>query len=329
MNLVYKIHKRNAGLSYDIAEGRKILDTANITINKIPIKIRNIDVSFDPLVLYDIKKVFLETYRVPDGIREIGPEAFSELNVKTIIIPPSVKQIYEYAFRNSTVEIVIFEDGPEDLFVHNCSFLDCKNLKTLKLPARLTKISGSSFEGCENLSEIEILDSEYVFINDYFSKSNGIYDDWSRLVLGCKGTKLDFSFCEEIEMNAFVSTNKSFVIPKNIIRIRVEAFRKCKMLEEVKIEGTDSIETRCFFGCENLKKVIINQDVKKIEVDSFSICDNLEEIYANSIQCAISPYAFQRSTKKIKIYVKKDLDLAIKKNERLIESGWVEFLRLP
>ena len=124
MNLVYKIHKRNAGLSYDIAEGRKILDTANITINKIPIKIRNIDVSFDPLVLYDIKKVFLETYRVPDGIREIGPEAFSELNVKTIIIPPSVKQIYEYAFRNSTVEIVIFEDGPEDLFVHNCSFLD-------------------------------------------------------------------------------------------------------------------------------------------------------------------------------------------------------------
>jgi lactocepin len=74
---------------------------------------------------------------IPDqlGIIEIGKEAFADSPVQYITIPPTVKIIESYAFKN------------------------CKQLYSVNLPDSVTHIKDHAFFGCSNLNRIKLPES--------------------------------------------------------------------------------------------------------------------------------------------------------------------------
>mgnify|MGYP003752597829 CR=1 FL=1 len=129
-------------------------------------------------------------------ITSIEPSTFSFNesggNLKTIIIPKSVKKIGDYAFAHSkNLTEVIFEEGSELEIIGTCAFLDNVNLsqfvipekvkiigsqaflnaskiETLYIPKNVEKIEDAAFDGTINLKEVLFEDNiKLKFIGDY------------------------------------------------------------------------------------------------------------------------------------------------------------------
>ena len=92
---------------------------------------------------------------IPEGVKEIGEQAFIWSKSKKIIVPPSVTKIGETAFMfcENLEDIVLPESIVE---IGNNAFNMCKNLQSVSLPKNITTIEGHTFCDCENLKEITI-----------------------------------------------------------------------------------------------------------------------------------------------------------------------------
>ena len=82
-----------------------------------------------------------ESYTINDGVMYIGSEAFEYcVNLKSVIIPNSVKSIEAYAF------------------------IGCANLRSVTIPDSVTQIDREAFENCQNLMSVTIPSSvEYIY----------------------------------------------------------------------------------------------------------------------------------------------------------------------
>ena len=75
----------------------------------------------------------IETVRILEGIREIGPGTFRGLiKIREIRLPENLEKIGRETFR------------------------DCTGLETICLPEGLTEIGYSAFEGCTNLKSVTV-----------------------------------------------------------------------------------------------------------------------------------------------------------------------------
>ena len=127
----------------------------------------------DPLAIYDYNEpdesycsdngeYFLHCSRdarrknVPDGVKEIGHEAFSDCKyLKSVSIPKSVEVIHKKAFAKciALTKIVI----PEGVsIIKYGAFGGCSNLISISLPKSLTIVEGNAFTYCNSLKEIII-----------------------------------------------------------------------------------------------------------------------------------------------------------------------------
>ena len=113
-------------------------------------------------------------YRIPDNVEVIDSGAFYESSLSRIIIPLSVFEIKDYAFKGcsnlSNVELSnnIKEIGFEVFYgcsslkeviipngvstIDTWTFLDCVNLKTIIIPDSVTNIDPMAFMGCSKLT---------------------------------------------------------------------------------------------------------------------------------------------------------------------------------
>lgn len=96
-------------------------------------------------------------------VNEIGKGAFAAKNnsdpplIEQVMIPDTVKKMGEGAFSRSGVRSVVFGDGVKD--IHKESFLLCRRLEYVRLPAGLMSVGESAFRLCENLRYIILPDS--------------------------------------------------------------------------------------------------------------------------------------------------------------------------
>ena len=70
-----------------------------------------------------------EIYRVPDGVEEIGEDAFENYELKTLVLPAGLVEIVQYAFF-------------------------CPNLETLYVPVSLKRVCLKAFGNCGSLKQI-------------------------------------------------------------------------------------------------------------------------------------------------------------------------------
>ena len=179
---------------------------------------------------------------LPETVTAIGEGAFADLSgLKTIIIPGTVKEIRQNAFRNNAdLETVILQEGVEVIGAR--AFSDCTNLKNIELPESLIEIGESAFFRCSSINNI-IIPSKIEVINAY-----------------------TFYYCTSL-------TN--IELPDGLQTIGIGSFQNCTSLEEIYIPGSvNSINGTAFMNCTSLNNIEVasgNQHYKYDEASGMLI----------------------------------------------------------
>jgi hypothetical protein len=121
----------------------------------------------------------LTSVNIPEGITEIGNFAFANCPLTTITLPQSLETIGWKAFMNTKITAITI---PAITKIGEAVFMNCYNLRTVKLtegiekiskemfyhcweltaitlPASIKEIDVSAFEGCRNMVTVDIPDS--------------------------------------------------------------------------------------------------------------------------------------------------------------------------
>ena len=95
----------------------------------------------------------------------------------------------------------------------------------------------------------------------------------------------------------------SFVVPDNILTIGNAAFYNCEKLEEIKLnKNLETIGSKVFAYCFNLKNIEIPDKVKRIDKGTFCGCSKLESISIGKNLNYIEEQAFENCGKLKNIY---------------------------
>ncbi|WP_044975278.1 leucine-rich repeat domain-containing protein [Ruminococcus sp. HUN007] len=228
---------------------------------------------------------------IPEGITEIGEDAFRDCSeIKIVVIPDTVTIIGESAFRNCSglIKLKLPDSITE---IGGCAFRKCSGLTEVVLPPLLKELRHDLFDECANLKKVVIPDGVEklwggVFHNCYNLKEVNIPE--SVTVIGgatfyrCNNLEEIFipDDVTEIYQGAFTCCiNLSKIhLPKKLKSIENEMFYCCEKLREVVIpDGVDSIDEKAFFR-SGLERIVIPDSVKYIGWDAFCECKALRSI---------------------------------------------------
>ena len=108
---------------------------------------------------------------VPNGVKKIGAGAFSDKSVEYVVLPETVEEIGERAFKSclklSAVAI------PSSLKrIRKYAFAGCNALVEMIFPMSLERIEGFAFHGCYHLSKVLLSTSTVLDESVFFSTNN-------------------------------------------------------------------------------------------------------------------------------------------------------------
>ena len=284
----YKIKKKDVLIC--AADYEKFPETSKIELNNINLNIhglfrketrRNSEYN-------SLSGIHKEVYEIPRGIEIIGPNAFRESHIRTLIIPDTVKLIEWGSFERSIINEIIFDDKDgstnNELAIESLAFYKCNGLSSIVFPPRLTSLSTGAFADCQDLVSIEVKDG----CKSYYSTDNGIYDMMDTLVMGTKWTILS-PHCNRIDGAFFGSNIKSLELGPNV-KVDAGSF-KSSQIEEITIGG-NIIGSNTFSECTSLKKITLLEGIERIDSYSFIGTDKLKEITLPESIKHVSLYAF-------------------------------------
>ncbi len=265
----------------------------------------------------------------PSSLTNIGSEAYARCSgINSLEIPGNVKKIDRGAFSychglgNNGGKVTINE-GVQN--IGGNVFYDTPELKSISIPYSVTLIGGNAFGYYESeagtrpvpgftiygffgsKAEEYAKENEFTFVG---TTKKGIVmtaDDAEYATVGDK----------QVELSSIKTTTiTSFTVPKTItvnkktykvVGIGNEAFKDCKVLKEVKINGNVTyIGEKAFKGCIALETVVIGTKVTKIEKEAFNKCSKLKKITIKSKKIkSFGKNAFNKINKKAVISVPK------------------------
>lgn len=166
------------------------------------------------------------------------------------------------------------------------TFIDCKGITSINVPASVEYIHPLVFNAKSNFDEESLLESINVDEeNQYYSSEDGILFSKDKTEIVCyppakKGTTYEIPETVKVIMTAFIGNQnlEKITISKNVENT-VMAFYHCSKLKEVNIEyGVKEIGLVSFANCSALEKVSIPLSVNTIDAYAFGNCTSLEKI---------------------------------------------------
>lgn len=205
------------------------------------------------LIMYpDLLK--LKTYTVPKSVKAISANAFSDGKYLEKVNVSNVEKIGVRAFSCSSIEEIVL--GNKLQSVNDEAFYGCRYLKTVTIPASVTKIGKHAF-----------LQSGTVKV----AANNKKYSSDSLGVLFNKDKTTLIHFSERIKV-------KSYTIPDTVKVISDRAFAYNEYVENITFpKGLKRIEE---FGAaaDNLKSIYLYKDIEYIGEDAFSFCGKVRDL---------------------------------------------------
>ena len=196
---------------------------------------------------------------VPDGIKTIAPNAFSQAaSVKKILLPDSVKSI-DYA-----------------------TFSYCEKLESINLPEGITFEGSEHFKNCASLKEIWIPDSVVKTGHSLFKECKSLtkvrLPETIRYVNGSL-----FEGCESLE---------HVTIPASVVEIHVDAFDGCTSLKTIEFLNPDIKLEDDVFGDEMPPELMKNcpeiyTHMKDAAIRRYILKKNIWQSIPVEIQCEI------------------------------------------
>ena len=268
------------------------------------------------------------TYIVPDGVTEIGNDAFYRCtSLSKVQLPNGLTKIGNYAFRDciNLTEITIPDSVTS---IGRFAFSGCTSLSKVDLPKNLTGIYSGVFSGCTSLAEITIPDSVTEIGDSAFSDCTSL----AEIVIPDSVT--------EIGSNAFYCCTalSKVKLPNGLTKIGYSAFRGCINLTDITIssdnknfssvdgvlfskdmstllvypagskrstyivpDSVTEIGDYTFYYCKNLREITIPDSVTEIGYQAFSGCTSLTEIVIPDSVTEIGSFAFSGCTSLSKV----------------------------
>ena len=216
----------------------------------------------------------LREIELPEGIIEIGDNCFENCTaLKKINIKEGLKRIGTNAFAGSGVAEVKL---PESIIeIGYGAFNNCKDLSGINLPSGIESIAGYSFENTKYLNNIKPDECGCKYVDNILLASEN--NNGSSIIHIKAGTRL----------------------------IAEQVFENRKDIEEIYIpKSVETICSKAFFLCSNLRKVDFEEGIKLKEINYFTFvgCEKIENIDLPDSLKAIYAYSFgDCSFTKIKI----------------------------
>ena len=232
---------------------------------------------------------------VPEGIKAIGDDAFSDCEtIVKVSLPSSLVWIGHQAFSKCpNLKEITIEEGLEQ--THKAIFSELPSLEKVHLPNTLKYLQDRMFVNCASLQTVNIPDKITSIWTDTFSncpslKSLFFGAQFAPRAYGFENTPelAQFSVSENNEKikvldNIVYSTDGKklllarkniegcFIVPEGVETIDSYAFAQCKKLTEVVFPSTlFEIENSAFQGCSELVRVHIPENVKRIGDNAFN-----------------------------------------------------------
>ena len=223
----------------------------------------------------------LMTITIPEGIISIGDYAFNYCDsLLNIVIPDSVTNIGYGAFSVCrSLESVTISNSVTALA--GSLFAECYSLKTMIIPKNVVSIGGGTFYNCGRLTKIVIPEKvtsigvgafrgcEWLTSIEVDSKNLNYKSIDGNLYTKDGTTLVQYSIGKY---------DTSFTVPNGVKNIGKYAFYGCDDLKNVIIsEGVLIIGVDAFYGC-TLSHIIIPKSVERIEDYAFYDCKYLSSI---------------------------------------------------
>ena len=214
---------------------------------------------------------------------EIGPEAFRSTSITDIKIGENIKKIGEKAFYmceklQSVTWHCQCDVIPVDCFsgCSNLTQFDFSNIKRIDraafyesglkevcLPENIECIIEGAFSRCKTLSSVKWNCKCNVIPVDCFARCSDL-------------TQFDFSNIKRIGAHAFEDSGLTSVRLSKETAVDQSGFACCNDLEKIEWLSGRSIEGDIFEECQNIKEIIISDNVMDIAVDAFASSPNAE-----------------------------------------------------
>ena len=224
---------------------------------------------------------------VGDKVATIGPVAGQMFNLRSIVIPDTVKECEGYLFYNClSLLSLVLPDGIKKISMNKALFMTdlryvrlpetlteipanmlgySHSLQSVVIPESVTSIGKSAFQGCGSLQSIVIPEGVTSIVDSAFS---GCYSLQSIVIPESVTSIGDSAFqgCGSLQ---------SIAIPANVTSIGKSAFQGCYSLQSIVIpEGVTSIGASAFRDCGSLQSIAIPASVTSIENNAFQGCAN-------------------------------------------------------
>ena len=283
------------------------------------------------LIFYPgMKNYSAGTYTVPDGVERIGDYAFSNANIKEVILPDSVHSIGDNAFANSSIEKISLPDAITeigyDAFLGSAYYNDKNNwennalyfdnylikaedsedYETFDIKNGTTLIAGGAFEDYLSLKKVNIPSSvtsigEYAFSGCLSLTDITIPDSITSISYGVFANCL--SLADIVIPDSVTSIGdfaflycmslKDITIPDSVTSIGYGAFECCMSLTDITIpDSITAIGEESFAGCVYLTDIDIPDSVTSIGEGAFAYCVSLSDITIPDSVTSIGEMAF-------------------------------------
>lgn len=276
----------------------------------------------------------LEEVELPDSVKQISGKAFLGCtSLERVNIPSGVTTIANQTFKGcSSLEQVNIPSGvtfiPSETFegcssletikipssvdtIYNSAFKDCSNLNSVELNEGLTTIKAYAFYGCDSLTELMIPDSVTSIGENAFRKCSAL----EKVILPAK-------LIDSIPASAFADCPADMeIVPRYAETIGGITWSYCiedgkaviykgDEVPAIPVETTGNVTVPsslggypvvaigdyAFYGCEDVKNVIIPDGVTSIGEYAFCGCDAMVSVTIPPTVASIGDRAFYDCT---------------------------------
>lgn len=199
-----------------------------------------------------------------DGARDDGWGVFYSKSGKRLI---AAKKTIEGDY-------VVKEDTQE---IANNAFYGCAFLRSVAMPASITKIGDEAFAHCISLNSVYIPPTvEKLGKNPFVDLDSKVLKNQSAAFV--VDAKILYN-AERTRLISCLTDATMIIIPKTVTTIGSLAFSRRSKLKKVQLpEGLERIGRDAFSDCDALEEVTIPASVKTIDPYAFASCDRLKKV---------------------------------------------------
>ena len=304
-------------------------------------------------VLYGFAPAGIESYEIPSGVVSVADGAFAyTTNLKSVVIPSSVKELHRTAFMDSGIEEVTLPSSVTSIDPH--AFLNCHNLKRLlgdspfitsdrkclvdpkayypmtlfffagkddssyEIPEGIRCIETYAFAGCTNLKSITFPDSIELIRGTAFEGCTNLESlNGSRVTSDHKGFMTGTGSLQFLLPNI----EDDYVVPDEVTAIGESLFIGRHNLHSITMgDNVTSIGDYAFSLCTSLKTVTLSANLTSFGLNPFMHNEAMEAVYFRGlIPPAYTDYQLTQSPA-MKFYVPSQAFQLYTTN-----SGWKDY----